>query len=633
MLVDIPLVDTFHYKPKWYMGINSAHRLHLAIRRHFQRAHPWAAVPGSQETGFRVKQRQLLRPAFAAPAIGLALACLLPAAQGQVAPRPDTGSLLERPSQLPALPPAGGPRIQVPAPVATPAAASAISLVPAAFRFEGNTVFATDVLAALLSAQVGQPTDLNGLTQAARVVRDFYREQGYLLSDAYIPAQQFSAAGGTVTIAIIEARVGRASIRIDGEGDGAARALAGSVLAANLRPGDLITAYSLEKPVLLLRDIAGFEASASVEPGQRTGEADVQLLVKPAGLKMEASLGLDNYGVRSSGSIRSFASGSVITATGRGDVLSGRVQLAEVSGSRLYRLGYSLPVGGLGTRLSLDFTRSEYALGKEFAALGATGVADIVSLSAVQPVYRARERNLFLSAALERKSLHDQTSTPASQSDKTINDVRAGVLGNFSDGLLGDGAFNSYALSMMAGQFAMDANSQLTDQGPGGLNTAGRFGKFNLELQRVQYLDRSSQIQLSAQGQMASRNLPSAEKMVLGGPTGVRGYAAGEGAGDSGTLFSAEYRYLLPPAVSLLGEPVSLVTFADRGRVRINQSGAPAGGAGSIDLASTGLGLIAGRSGNYLLSAWVAFGLSGSLQGSADGARRARLWVSFQKWL
>ena len=75
------------------------------------------------------------------------------------------------------------------------------------------------------------------------------------------------------------------------------------------------------------------------------------------------------------------------------------------------------------------------------------------------------------------------------------------------------------------------------------------------------------------------------------------------------------------------------MTFADRGRVRINQSGAPAGGAGSIDLASTGLGLIAGRSGNYLLSAWVAFGLSGSLQGSADGARRARLWVSFQKWL
>ena len=555
----------------------------------------------------------------------------MPAAVAQVQSRPDTGTLLDRPSQLPALPLQGGPKIQLPAPAAAPAAANAVTLVPAAFRFEGNTVFGADVLAALLSARVGKPTDLSGLNQAAQVIRDHYREQGYLLSDAYIPAQQFSAAGGTVTIAVIEARIGRASVKT--EGDGAARALAESVLAANLRPGDLITAYQLEKPVLLLRDMAGFDASASVEPGQRVGEADVQLLVKPAGLKLETSLGLDNYGVRSSGTMRAFASASALNLSGRGDVLSGRIQLAEVSGSRLYRLGYSLPVGGLGTRLSLDFTRSEYALGKEFAALGATGVADIVSLSAVQPVYRARERNLFLSASLERKKLRDQTDTPVSLSDKTINDVRAGVLGNFADGLVGDGAFNSYALSAMTGQYGMDATSLSNDQAPGGLNTAGRFGKINLELQRVQYLNRSSQIQLSLQGQRASRNLPSAEKMVLGGPTGVRGYAAGEGAGDSGMLLSAEYRYLLPPSISLLGEPISLVGFADRGMVRINQSGAPAGSANSVDLASTGFGLIAGRSGNYLLSAWAAFGLSGNVPGSTDGSRRARVWVSMQKWL
>jgi hemolysin activation/secretion protein len=563
---------------------------------------------------------------------GLALACLLLSTALQAQQRPDGGVLLDRPSQLPALPAPGAPNISVPQPVSPTPGAAAVSLVPAAFRFEGNTVFDSATLQGLLASRVGQPTDLAGLTQAAQVIRDHYRAQGYLLSDAFIPAQQFSARGGTVTISVLEARIGRASVKV--EGDEAARRLAESVLAQHLRPGDLITAYSLEKPVLLLRDMAGFDASAAVEPGQRPGEADVVLQVKPAGMRLEMSLGLDNFGVKSSGTLRAFASGSLVNASGRGDVLSGRVQLAEVSGSRLFRLGYSLPVGGLGTRLSLDLTRSEYALGREFAALGATGVADIVALTAVQPLYRARERNLFLSASVEQKRLRDETRSPVSLTERRIDDVRLGLLGNFGDSLFGEGAFNSYALSLTMARLGLDATSLAADQGPGGLNTEGRFAKTNIELQRVQYLSRQDQVQLTVQAQSASRNLPSAEKMVLGGPAGVRGYGVGEGAGDSGAAFSLEYRHLLPAGFTLAGEPLTLSGMLDGGVVRVNQDNSRAAAVDNqVRLGSLGVGLVAGRTGNYLFSGTLARALSGAAAGSSEPNRRLRLWLSLQKWL
>ena len=101
---------------------------------------------------------------------------------------------------------------------------------------------------------------------------------------------------------------------------------------------------------------------------------------------------------------------------------------------------------------------------------------------------------------------------------------------------MAQGSFTSYAARLTAGHVSLDAGSQAVDQGPGGLRTAGQFGKLNLEAQHMRFWRNGLSLLASFQGQLASKNLVSAEKMSLGGPAGVRGYPVGEAVGDSGAL-------------------------------------------------------------------------------------------------
>lgn len=504
-------------------------------------------------------------------------------------------------------------------------------MTPAAFRFEGNSIFSDGILAALLADRVNQATDLAGLTEAAGRVSQYYRAQGYLLTEAYVPAQVFQATGGTVTIAVVEARIGKVQVQVDGQNGSASYAR--RVVEANLKPGALISEYLLDKPVLLLRDMAGVEASATVQPGQQSGQADVTISVQSRGLMVDGSVGLDNFGARSAGAWHLSGNVNVSNLLGHGDVLSARAQLSEASRSHLYRLAYALPVDAAGTRLTLTAARTDYALGEPFTALGATGKADALGLALTRPLVRSRETNLYGLMGFEHKKFTDQLTTPANESARRIVVARVGLLGNFTDELAGSGAASSYALTGTLGRTRMDALSLGFDQGPGGLRTAGGFSKLNLEFQRAQFFNNPSSVHVSLQAQMASKNLASAEKMALGGPNGVRSYPVGEGIGDSGLLLNLEYRYQLPGPVAVAGEPVSLAAFYDYGTVRVNHDdSAVPGGINRVSLGAVGIGALAGRVNNFLITTYLAWRTTRSTPSTGEPDRSPRAWVSAQKW-
>ena len=542
--------------------------------------------------------------------------------------RPDAGTLLEPNRQIPTLPATGGaPPVAVPEAPATAGFDKSVRLTPAAFRFQGNTVFDESKLAAVVAPFVGKPTGMDGLFEAAAAVRRHYREQGYLLTEAYLPAQRFSESGGTVLIQVLEARLGKTRVIV--QGAGVSEALATQIVHSQLVPGSLITADQLEKPVLLLRDLAGVDASATVEPGSAEGEADVVVTVKPTGSKVAAVIGVDNLGPRSAGRVRTYVDASLSNLSGRGDVLSARAQISERSASELYRIGYSTTVGGYATRLGVNVARADYALGKEFAALGASGKVDVLAVSVTQPVIRSRMANLYAELAAERKDFSDKTTTPASAADRRINAVRLSAVGNFVD-RLGTDSFTSYAMSLTHGTLHLDAASEAVDQSTFGLRTAGSFSKVNVELQRTMFLSPAARVSVSAQGQYASKNLTSAEKLSLGGPTGVRGYPVGEALGDSGAIVSVEYRHQLPD----LGTKIPLFgsVFYDWGKVRFNRSGSPFVTPATETLSSAGMGLSAGTVGDYLFSAQLAWRTDRTVP-TIEPDKRPRLWLSFQKWL
>lgn len=578
-------------------------------------------------SGARKAERLRAEPGLRRQGMALAVASLIawPAFAQQV--RPDAGILLEQNRPAPALPaPGGAAATQVPEPRPAAPVVSTARMTPAGFRLQGNTLFTEAQLQPVLAGFVGQPTDMTGLLKAAAAVREFYRERGYLLTQAYLPEQQFAATGGTVVVQVLEARLGKVTVKV--EDDGISRPFAEAIVRDHLKGGEPITERLLDRPVLLLRDLAGFDATATVDPGTNVGEADMTVTVKSAGRKVDGSIGADNHGVRSAGQARAWGQVNVNNLTGRGDVFSARAQVSERVGSQLYRLGYTMPVGGWGTRLALTAARTEYELGRQFAALGATGEADILGVSLTHPFVRSRTHNLFGALSYERKELTDRTATPATSAGRDIDSVRASVLGNFIDAALG-ASFTSYGLHYTHGRLGMDAGSLAFDQGAGGLRTAGSFGKLNLELQRTTFVSAAGRVSASLQGQAASKNLASAEKLVLGGPSGVRGYPSGEGVGDSGAIVQLEYSHSLPEWVPAV--PLRASVFYDWGHVRFNENGAPAGGANSETLKSAGLGLAAGTFGRWQVSAQLAWRLDRAAQSDPD--KRPRAWLSLQTWL
>ncbi len=537
--------------------------------------------------------------------------------------RPDSGTLQEQQRLLPALPAPGGPAPKLPAvPEARPPE-SAVQITPTAFRFTGNSLFSETQLAGLLTARFNQPTDLAGLQAAAREVRNFYQDRGYVLTDVYVPEQALPSGGGPVTLAVVEARVGDVVVRGANIPE-AARA----IVRQGLQSGESITGEGLDRPVLLIRDLSGYEATATVEPGARTGEASVIVDVRASARQFDMSLGIDNHGTLAAGRARAFANLDVSNLSGHGDLLQARVQVSEIKETQLYRLNYTLPAFGSG-KLSVAATRAEYALGKQFAALGASGKADIYGATLMYPLVRSRGRNQFLSLGLEHKQLDDETAvSPATR--KRVVAARAALLGNFADEWAGS-AFTSYAASLTAGKVSMDDASFALDQGPAGPRSAGHFSKLNIELQRVHYLRNGISLHGSLQAQIASKNLTSAEKMSLGGPAGVRGYPSGEAVGDSGAVLGLEARYLLPQGAWVAGEPISVSAFYDLGTVRFNQDGTPAGAA-RLTLDSAGIGLLAGRAGKFLLNVSLAWRIGSPLPSAGDPDRKPRLWLVAQKW-
>ncbi|RZJ15514.1 MAG: hypothetical protein EOO54_18535 [Haliea sp.] len=102
--------------------------------------------------------------------------------------------------------------------------------------------------------------------------------------------------------------------------------------------------------------------------------------------------------------------------------------------------------------------------------------------------------------------------------------------------------------------------------------------------------------------------------------------------GDAGLLINLEYRYQLPAPVALAGEPVSLAVFYDYGTVKFNQDAMPLAGPNRLTLGAVGVGALAGRMNNFLISTYLAWRATRLGPSTGDPDRSPRAWVSAQKW-
>ncbi|MEH3105096.1 MAG: ShlB/FhaC/HecB family hemolysin secretion/activation protein [Sphingomonas phyllosphaerae] len=483
-------------------------------------------------------------------------------AAAQVTP-PDAGQTLrETRPVMPVSPrPVAVPTITIPA-EKDAAADPSQRLTVSSIRIEGNVHLPTAELHALVADLEGREQSLGELRAGVRRITSHYRERGYIVARAFVPAQEID--GGVVVVRVLEGQLNGASV--------VNRTLVKTgvlqrVLDAQHLKGKVITSATTDRGLLLLADLPGVgKVAGKLHPGQEVGTSDLIVTAEP-GRRAEGSVSVDNYGNRYTGRNRLNGQVQFNSLAGIGDRLS--LQGSVTDQALLYgRAAYDLPVGGDGLRLGAAASSSSYELGKEFARLDASGGVKTYGAYALYPLVRGLNRNLWLTGNVEHRDLTDTIRSVKSRTRKGADVATVQVYGDAVDALLG-GGYTSFSLSVVGGRLDVRSPGALAID-RAGPRTQGDYAKVTVNVSRLQALTRTTSLALALSAQKASKNLDSSEKFVVGGIYGVRAYPQGEGAGDTGWLADAELRHRLLPGLQL-------AAFYDIGRVRFSEDAYLAG--------------------------------------------------------
>ena len=124
-----------------------------------------------------------------------------------------------------------------------------------ALTLAGNQTFTTQELVQASGFTAGRYYTLSELRQMAAKVSSYYRERGYFLAQALVPAQEI--ANGVVQLKVLEGRLGQVELSNASEvSDRTA-----SSLLAGLQDASPVTQAELERRILLLSDLPGVLAA------------------------------------------------------------------------------------------------------------------------------------------------------------------------------------------------------------------------------------------------------------------------------------------------------------------------------------------------------------------------------------
>lgn len=545
------------------------------------------------------------------------LAVLLSTSHGAIAQqRPDAGQQIQQIPKQPDLQ-QQPPEIQINKPVAAAQADGGGAKVQVdALRVSGQTLFSEQELIAATNFTPGSSLTLEQLRDIAAQITRYYNSRGYFLAQAYLPAQDILQR--TVTIAVVEGRFGTISVNNNSVlSNSSARSALGG-----LTSGDTITSKLLERRLLLLSDIPGIGVDSTLSPGRALGTSDLVVNLRRSRLA-SGLIEADNGGNRFTGAYRAGGTFNLNNPTGRGDLLSVRA-LASTAGLAYGRAAYQTLLG-IST-IGVSYSHLNYSLGREFEILDADGTADVVSLFGSHPLVRSRDTNLNALVGVDAKFFKDRVGAASTVTDRRAKVLNLGLNGNHRDSV-GGGGSTVFSVAALIGDLDIRSPADLAIDRVTA-RTNGNYGKLVAGVARVQRLTDSVSLYAAVRGQLAAKNLDSAEKMQLGGAYGVRAYPEGEGYGDEGYIATAEARLRLPRLIPVPGE-FQLFGFVDVGAVKFAKD--PwISGPNVAHRSGIGAGLSWISPNDYLLKATYARKL-GDQEVTSQRDRDGRFWFQIAK--
>lgn len=531
----------------------------------------WPQVPG----GFR-------------PNAGTILNIYAPPAEVPTLPE----SKLPQPADEIRAPDVAGPRVKI-----------------ARFDIEGATLIPVAELQEAVAGLVGSEASLADLQRAAGQITALYRERGFFLARAYVPAQEIR--DGAVRIAVLEGAYDRVDATGSPRFDDAR--VAATLAAQGVGAGGPIEQGALERSLILIEQKSGAPATALLQPGATIGTSHLQVRA-PAGPLFSGTLGADNYGNRFTGQGRGTASLALNSPFGIGD--RANLWFAYSTGATAVFGSYQVPVGTNGLTLGAAASYYRYELCCEYAPLDRAGDAAVAGVQARYPLVLRQDAVHYAGLSLERKRLTD-TWAGGDLDDKRVN---VAVLSFDGVSALAAGQVR-YRVALTGGDLQIKGPADYVKLNAATIDTAGGYGKLWGQVEFLYPVTGWSFLNLRLSGQSASRNLDSSEKFILGGFNGVRAYPEGEAAGDNAWL--ARLDWVLPITSAALPGRAAVRAFVDSGAIWLvdNVRGglASPGIENHYSLSGAGLGFNWALPRGISLTAYVATAIGDNPGASANG--------------
>lgn len=396
------------------------------------------------------------------------------------------------------------------------------------------------------------------LEEIAQAVTRMYRERGYFLARAYIPAQEVT--GGEVELRVLEGRLG--NVAVQGE-----HRYRDSLLTDAFLPlvGETVTAENVQEAMYLSNDLPGVSLFGYFTAGEQVGETQLNLTVRNE-KRWDALLRLDNHGSDLTGEYRAFAQFQLLNPTGAGDRLQlGVLQTGEPANSTYGMLDYEVPVFGLRDRIGVMGSYNDYVVGGTGSLDDIAGESVTGELSWTHAFLRGRKRN-FSTGLLFAEKRSDLAGIGGTF-QKVERSQNAGL------GLDWDSLFEQSRVLARAGARLESGSVQegLED------GQEDAFGKLYADgsvlfFVPLPFSDRDSRMVVNTVLQWSDVKMPSVELYSLGGPNGVKGFAPTAFSADRAGYLGAEWFLPMPKFLDFglagnrsLADVLQFTLFADGG--------------------------------------------------------------------
>ncbi|WP_025807934.1 ShlB/FhaC/HecB family hemolysin secretion/activation protein [Pseudomonas chlororaphis] len=399
-------------------------------------------------------------------------------------------------------------------------------------QIEGGTLYPLNELAEIYKPLIGHESTLGQLIEATREITRRYQQDGYLLSYAFLPQQNFDQ--GTVRVVLVEGYIKDYQL----QGDIGPVSAYLDKLVAKLKAERPLTRKTFEHYTTLMSRIPGVTLQAQVPPPGTTDGA-AYLIAQASRKPFTSSLSTTDDNRNGLQALLAVSSNSQ-TSMGEQVTLSGLFPPGD-DHEHYYRLDYNQFLNDEGTQLSLYGTRYRADPGTNVQLTNGLELKphrenDRYSIGLSHPVIAAPNELLILGSrlyAVNDKTRYQVVGYPQSVELKT--NIRA---------LAFEGDWRK------ANERQLRILSAGVYQGLDALGAKTNDDLYDLDFFRVRLSGVQSdkffdnwQGVLSAALYWSRDNLPDSERAVFGGQNFGRGYPDDQASGDKGWGAAYEVNY------------------------------------------------------------------------------------------